>query len=60
MHICEIMHIAAVAQKGSQEGGSILPYTLPAKEQNIDQDERSAKREAPPELPEERRVRGII
>ena len=48
MHICEIMHIAAVAQKGYQEGVSILPDTLPAQEQNIDQDERSAKREAPP------------
>ena len=48
MRICGLSHISAVAQKGSQEGGSILPDTLPDQEQKIDQDERSAKREAPP------------
>lgn len=44
MRICGFAHITSVAQKGGQELGSILPYTLPAHEQNIDQGAPGAKR----------------
>lgn len=44
MRICVLVHILAVAQEGSQEGGSIFPDTLPAQEQNIDHGAPGAKR----------------
>lgn len=44
MRIFVLAHISAVAQEGSQEGGSILPDTLFAHEQKIDHDAPVAKR----------------
>ena len=43
MRICGLAHITSVAQKGGQERGSILPYTLLAHEKKIDQGARGAK-----------------
>ncbi len=44
MRIFVLAHISAVAQEGSQEGGSILPDTLPVHEQKIDHGAPDAKR----------------
>ena len=44
MRICGLVHITSVAQKMGQELGSILPYTLLAHEQKIDQGAPDARR----------------